>query len=298
MKRAALLILATLLTAKGALAAPPRVAVDIAPLHSLAAQVMAGLGDPILILPPGASPHDYAMRPSQAAALSEAELVIQVGGGLAPWFEKARAALTSDAADLAIASAPGVTLLPVREGGAFDADHHDHESPFDPHLWLDPENARAALTAIATALSAADPANAAAYAANAKAGRARLDALMIEIEALLAPVRGRPYLVFHDAYQYFTRRFDMPELGAIASSDAAQPGAARIATLRALAADAVCVFAEPQFAPRLLATVTEGTGARLATLDPAGAGLAPGPEFYGKLLRNLAADLADCLGAP
>jgi zinc transport system substrate-binding protein len=278
-----------------AVAAPPRVAVDIAPLHSLAAQVMEGVGDPVLILPPGASPHDYAMRPSEAAALSEAEVVIRVGAGLAPWFDKARVALAPSAADLEMAAAPGVAALPLREGGAFEADGHDHGHALDPHMWLDPENARAALAAIAATLSAVDPDNTATYAANAAAAGRDLDQLTAEIERLIAPVRGRPYLVFHDAYQYFTRRFDIPELGAVAAGDAAPPGAARIAEIRALAAAAVCIFAEPQFPPRLLATLAEGTAARMATLDPAGAALEPGPNFYGSLMRNLAADLAACL---
>jgi zinc transport system substrate-binding protein len=297
MKRTAARVFAIVFAAGGA-AAAPRVAVDIAPLHSLTAQVMAGVGAPDLILPPGASPHDYAMRPSAAAVLSAAEVVIRIGAGLTPWFDKAREALAPDAADLAVAEAPGVTLLPFREGGAFEADgdgHDGHAGPIDPHLLLDPENARAALSAIAGTLSAADPDNAAAYTSNAAAAARDLDGLTAEIDGLLAPVRGRPYLVFHDAYQYFARRFDIPELGSIATGDAARPGAARIARMRLLASGAVCIFAEPQFEPRLISTIAEGTNARVATLDPAGADLTPGPEFYGSLLRNLAADLADCL---
>lgn len=277
-------------------AAAPRVAVDIAPLHSLTAQVMEGIGAPDLILPAGASPHDYAMRPTEAAALDAADIVIRIGGGLTPWFDKARMALAGEAVDLELATAPGMQLLPIREGGGFGAHDHAHDGAFDPHVWLDPENGRAALTAIAETLAEADPANAAAYRANAEIARRTLSLLIDEIGERLAPVRGRPYLVYHDAYHYFAHRFGVPELGAVTSSDAERPGARRIAEMRALAASAVCVFAEPQFEPRLMTTITEGTPARLASLDPAGADLAPGPGFYADLLRNLARDMAECLG--
>lgn len=288
------LLIATLCFGASA-AAAPRVAVDIAPLHSLTARVMEGIGVPDLILPTGASPHDHAMRPTEAAALDAADVVIRIGGGLTPWFDKAREALAAEAIDLELATAPGLHLLPMREGGSFGAHDHAHDGAFDPHVWLDPENGRVALSAIAETLAAADPENAAVYRANAEAARKELSLLIDEIEALLAPVRGRPYLVYHDAYQYFALRFDVPELGAVTSGDAERPGARRIAEIRALAATAVCVFAEPQFEPRLMATITEGTRARLGSLDPAGAGLTPGPEFYAELLRNLARDLAECL---
>jgi zinc transport system substrate-binding protein len=308
-----------------AAAAAPSVATDIAPVHSLVARVMQGVGEPALILPPGASPHNHAMRPSEAAALERADVVFWISDTLTPWFASAAEALAPSATRVELKDLPGVTVLPFREGGAFDAhahgdeedhahdhdhDHgHDHDNDHgddhahdhgagDDHLWLDPENARVWLSAIAAALSEADPANASAYFENAAAARADLDALSAEIGATLAPVEGRGFVVFHDAYQYFENRFGVTAAGSITIGDASQPSAARIAEIRERVSDigAACVFAEPQFDPRLVETVIEGTSARAGMLDPIGAEIAPGPELYPMLLRNMAASLADCLG--
>jgi zinc transport system substrate-binding protein len=151
--------------------------------------------------------------------------------------------------------------------------------------------------AIAAALAEADPANAAAYAANAEAFAADTSAQAAAIEARLAPLRGRPFIVFHDGYQYLEHRFDLPAAGSIALHDGDAPGTARIAAIRArvLADGVVCAFAEPEFPPALIDTVTEGTGARPGRLDGIGAGLPPGPSLYPALLDGLADGLAACL---
>jgi len=287
--------------------AGPQVVATIAPLHSLAVQVMEGAGAPDLLLPPGASLHDHALRPSEAAALQGAAIVLRLGAGLEPWLDRPLSALASDAAVLELAEVPGVTLLAPREDAAFDAGGDDHghghddghgQGTADPHLWLDPENARTWLAAIAEALAAADPANAALYRANATAAKAGLDRLVGAAEARLAPVRGRPFLVFHDAFQYFERRFAIEAAGAVAASDARMPGPARIAAIRARIAEtgAVCLFREPQFRSGLAETVAEGTGVRIGELDPLGAGLAPGAGLYSALIEAIAAGIADCLG--
>ena len=300
------------LLASPALAAPAVVA-DIAPVHALAARVMDGVGTPDLLVAPGASPHGYAMRPSDARRLQDAAVVFWVGEGLTPWLEDALDTLGADATVVELMAAEGTTLLPVREGANFEAhdhgedDHghnhghshgheHGHEDA-DAHVWLDPMNARVWLGAMAEALAAADPANAAAYRANAAAGQAEIDALVAEIGATLAPVAGRGFIVFHDAYQYFEARFDMPAMGSITLSDATAPSAARVAEVRETIVElgALCVFAEPQFEPRLVATVTEGTNARRGVLDPIGANLEPGAALYPALLRGMAASMAGCL---
>jgi len=321
---------AMMLALSGTAMAAPQVATDIAPVHALAARVMAGVGAPSLIVPPGASPHGYALRPSEAAALERADVVFWVGAALTPWLEGAIDALAGDAAAVELRDAPGVALLPLREGATFaphehggEDDHdqaaeaaavehghehaaeaaahggdhaHDHAG-YDEHLWLDPENAKAWLNVMAEALSAADPANAAIYAANASAGRAELDALSAEIAATLAPVQGRPFVVFHDAYQYFEARFGVPAAGAVTLSDATAPSAARVAEIRAVMErlGAACVFAEPQFSTGVVDVIAEGTGARVGVLDPLGAALPPGPALYADLLRGLAGAMADCL---
>jgi zinc transport system substrate-binding protein len=215
-----------------------------------------------------------------------------------------------------LARAEGVTVLPMREGGPFEAhdhaddaghdhDEHDHagdhghaEGAADGHLWLDPANAAAIAAAVAAELAALDPGNAALYAANAAAFSTELTALEAEIKATLDPLRGRPFVVFHDAYQYFEAAFDLPAAGSISLGEADAPSAARVAEIRdRIAAEGVaCVFAEPQFEPRLVATVIEGSQARSGTLDPVGAGLDPGPGLYPALLTGLARGFADCLG--
>ncbi|MGA1685470.1 MAG: metal ABC transporter solute-binding protein, Zn/Mn family, partial [Gemmobacter sp.] len=168
---------------------------------------------------------------------------------------------------------------------------HDH-GPVDPHAWLDPLNAALWVDAIAEALAAADPAQAALYRANAAEARAEIASAEAEVRALLAPVAGRPYAVFHDAYQYFEARFAIAPVAAIALGDAADPGPQRVAAVRdAVAAAGVrCIFAEPQMNPALIATVAEGTGARTGTIDPLGG------ASYPETLRAMARDMAACLG--
>ncbi len=299
------LLAALALLAAPAMAEPPRVVADVAPVHALAARVMQGAGVPTLLIPPGETPHAHSLRPSGAAALQGADLVLRVGDALTPGLG-ARIATLSTAHVTILADAPGVATLPLREGPRFAShDHgaepgghgdHDHRAgTLDPHLWLDPANAAAWTDAIAAVLAARDPANAALYAANADAARAELAALREEVAATLAGA-VRPVIVFHDAYQYFEAAFGLEVAGAIALSDAAPPGPARLAEIRAIAAEsgAACLFAEPQFDPGLAAAVAEGTGVPVAVLDPLGAALAPGPALYPALLRAMAAAVAGC----
>ena len=175
-------------------------------------------------------------------------------------------------------------------------EEHAHGSP-DPHVWLDPENARHMLHEIADVLSDVDPANAARYEANAETAMARLAALGEEIEGLVAPVRERPFVVFHDAYHYFEARFGLHAAGSVTVSPETVPGAARVREIQARIRElgATCVFAEPQFTPKLIRVVTEGTEARIGILDPLGASLEPGPDLYGALLTDMASSFRTCL---
>ena len=288
----------------GPAAAFEGVVASIKPVHALVAGVMKGVGEPDLILKGAASPHTYALKPSDAAALSRARLVFWVGPHMEAFLEKPLESLAAGAMKVELGEAEGVERLPLREGGAFEEhddgeeehEAHDHGEA-DAHVWLDPENARAMVAAIGKALSEADPANAAAYAANAAALSGRLDALTAEIAAELAPVRGKGFVVFHDAYQYFEKRFGMAAVGSITVSPEVMPGAARIAEIRAKVKElgVACVFAEPQFEPRLIDVVTEGTGARSGVLDPEASALQPGPDLYVEMLRGIATSLRTCL---
>ncbi len=289
----------------------PVVATDIAPVHSLVARVMEGVGSPALIVRPGASPHGYVLRPSEAGALEAADLVVMMGGALTPGLVTAAQTLTPGATTIYLLESPGIVLLDSRDEAAFtlettgdghnhdhDHDHdHDHaEGGLDPHAWLDPSNAVIWLEQIAQALAVLDTGNAAAYVANAADGQAELVALSAELDGALVPARAGNFVVFHDAYQYFETRFGIPVSGAISLSDASDPSAARIAAMRDLAqAEAItCALAEPQFNPGLVATIFDGTATRTGVIDPLGADIPPGPDFYPDLIRAMAETFITC----
>ncbi|UWQ20162.1 zinc ABC transporter substrate-binding protein [Jannaschia sp. W003] len=291
-------LLALLLAAGAAAAEVPQVTTDIAPVHGLAARVMEGLGTPALVVGAGASPHHHALRPSEARALEGADAVFWIGPALEPWLAGAIGTLAGDAEVVELMDVPGATVFAFREGAAFGA--HDHEGEDDhgtrdPHLWLDPENGKVWLDAIAETLAALDPSNADAYRSNAARGRLEIDAAVEDARAIL-PRDAPDFVVFHDAFHYFEDRFDLAAAGAIAEGDASDPAPARIEAIRALVRDrgVACVFAEPQFDRRVAATVLEGTGGAVHVIDPLGADIPPGPDFYPALIRAVAAQFAAC----
>jgi zinc transport system substrate-binding protein len=279
----------------------PKVAASFKPVHSLAASVMQGVGEPYLIVKGAASPHDYAMTPSDAEALQSAGVIFWIGPELETFLQKPIAALGTGAQIIALEDTEGLTKLAPREGGAFEA--HEEEAhageESDPHLWLDPLNAKLMVRRIEAALSKADPANAAAYKANADKTAAELDALETEITATLAPVKGRPFITFHDAFQYFEKRFGLQASGSITVNPDAAPGAARITVLRAKISElgVRCVFSEPNFEPKIIDAVIEGSSAKTAALDPEASALAEGPKLYLQLMRGIAKAMRECLGA-
>jgi len=305
-----LAIAAILFAEAGRTAAAPVVVTSIKPVHSLVSAIMQGVGTPELIVDGAASPHTYNLKPSNARALQNAKVVFWVGPGLEAFLEKPLEAIGSDAVVAELDKAPGLTKLKFREGGAFephdhgdhsdgddhDGDGHDHGA-FDTHLWLDPQNARAMAAEITTTLVAADPANALTYQANAKALDDRLDALDKEITGIVSPVKDKPFIVFHDAYQYFEHRYHVRVAGSITVSPETIPGAERIAEIHKKVGElgATCVFAEPQFQPRLIDVVIEGTKAKAGVLDPEAATLDAGPDLYFNLMRGIANSMKDCL---
>ncbi|OWV77038.1 zinc transporter [Rhizobium sp. R339] len=307
----------------------PIVVTSIKPIHSLVSAIMQGVVEPELIVDGAASPHTYSLKPSNARALQEAKVVFWTGPGLEAFLEKPLEALGSDASVVELDNAPGLVKLPFREGGAFephdDGDHeaagsghhdghdhgdkhahhddheeHEHEhGAFDTHLWLDPMNAKAMAAVITTTLVAADPANALTYQANAKALDDRLTALDKEIAATVAPVKDKPFVVFHDAYQYFEHRYGIRVAGSITVSPETIPGAERVSEIHRKVGElgATCVFAEPQFEPRLVKVVIEGTSAKSGVLDPEAATLTAGPDLYFTLMRGIADSMKACLSS-
>jgi zinc transport system substrate-binding protein len=321
------------LAAGSALTTAPAFAFDgvvasIKPVHSLVSAVMEGVGTPDLIVRSTGSEHAYSLRPSDANALQNAKVIFWIGPEMETFLTNSIQTLGGKATVVALDDTKGLTKLKFRDGGPFEAhshdaearedgdhahddhDDHDHEGHDhdahdehahgrdDLHVWLDPLNAKLLLGEIETTLSAADPANAQAYKHNAQAYAARLDSLVAEIDAALAPVRTKPVIVFHDAYQYFEQRFGVNVVGSITVNPEIMPGAQRVADIRAriIELDAACIFSEPQFEPRLVTVVAEGTNAKTGVLDPLGAELTDGPELYLDLIRNMATSFTTCLG--
>jgi zinc transport system substrate-binding protein len=307
-------LIGTLIFTGTALAADPvKVVASIKPVHSLVAGVMQGVAEPTLLVKGATSPHSFNLRPSDARALNQADLVFWVGEDLETFLTKPIRSLAEKAHPVGLMEESSLTLLPTREGGAWEKhedhghDGHAHESghedehgTHDAHVWLDVDNTARMVATIAKELSEHDSANAARYQANAAALKERLTALDAELKTTLAPVKDRPFVVFHDAYHYLEEHYGLNAVGAITVSPDQRPSAQRLSQLRAKISslDAACVFAEPQFEPTLVATVVEKTPARRGTLDPLGASLDDGPELYFTLMRGMAASLVSCLKGP
>ncbi len=303
--------LAVLAQASAALA-ELRVVVTIKPIHSLVTQVMEGIGTPDLLVSGSNSPHTFSLKPSNVRAINAADVFIRVSEAVEPFTGKIKAALPETVEVVTLEDAPGLELLDIRSSGTFEmhADHDEdahghgdedgegvHHGAKDGHIWLDPDNAKAIVNYVANVLAKRAPNDAARIEANATRLNARIDALTAELDDEMRPLRGKPFVVFHDAYQYFEKRFGLDAVGSITTNPTVRPSAKRLTELRQKirSLDAGCVFAEPFFQPKLIAAVTEGTNARSGTLDPLGVILEPGPKLYFELMRALAAGLTACL---
>ena len=284
------------------------VVASVKPVHSLVSGVMDGVGKPDLIVQGSASPHTYSLRPSQARQLEDADLVFWMGHELESFLEQPLEAIATKAHVVELIDSSKLKKIQMREGGMFDAhahdDHDEHEGhddhghgEFDVHVWLDPENAKVLVNEIKLALIELDPVNASKYEANSNKMNTKLDQLIYEVSKKLESEQGKGYVVFHDAYQYFEQRFGMSAVGSITVSPEVVPGANRIRELKEKINElnAHCVFSEPQFEPKLVSTVIEGTQANTGVLDPLGASIKDGPELYFTLIRNMADSLHECL---
>ncbi len=285
----------------------PQVVVSIKPIHALVSGVMADVGTPALLLQGGESPHTYTMKPSQVKMLHDADLVVWIGAGIETFLEKPLTTLNKQTQQLRLLDITGLTLLKVRQGGVWEShphhdsnsheEEHEEDTQFDPHLWLSPLNAKVMAKAIADTLSQNDPHHATQYAKNLSRLLHQLDQLDQELKVQLAPLQQIPFLVFHDAYQYFEMRYGLTAVGAVTLSPEQSPSVKRLSELRTRLKELQvrCVFSEPQFEPALVNTLIEDTTTRLGTLDPVGAELQAGEEAYVMLLRNLAKSFQECL---
>ena len=274
-----------------------KVVTSIKPVQSLVAAVMQGAGSPALLVKGAASPHSYALKPSDAESLSNADLVFWIGPDLESFMAKSVETLSSSEKAVALIAAPGVTVLPPRSGPSF-ADDGDHDT-VDPHIWLDPENAKAMITSIAASLSRVDPEHDALYKANAEKENTKITDLERRFQERLKPLGNKGFIVFHDAYQYFEKAFGLKAVGAISIHPENPPSAAGLIALREELKSnaAVCAFSEPQFDQRLVEVIIEGTNAKRGILDPEGAKEEPGPELYFNVMEALATSLEDCLSS-
>ena len=291
-----------------------RLLTSIKPLQLIAAAVQDGVGSPDVLLPPGASPHHYALRPSDVRRVREADLLYWIGPDMEGFLPRVLEGRSKP--DVAVQALPGMTLRHFGDShGEHDHDDHDHAhehasdglghdhdhrpGSLDAHLWLAADNARIIAARMAADLARLDAANAARYAANLQAFEARLDALDGRIRPQLAALQGKPYFVFHEAYDYFEAAYGLKHAGVFSVLTEVQPGARHVAAMRKALQQAgpSCVFSEPPLRPRLAETLTAGLPVKLAELDALGGDLPVAASGYEQLLENLADGLSECLGS-
>jgi zinc transport system substrate-binding protein len=288
-------------------AAQPKVVVTIKPLHGLVSQVMQGAGGAGVIVSGAQSAHVYALKPSDTQAANEADVVFRMSAAFEPFTARLIRSLPKTVEVVSLEDVPGLRRYPRRTGATFEKDGHGHDHKHgakadvaqDGHLWLDPRNAKLLVDRIADVLARKDAVRADLYKANAGKAKAALDALDAELERDMKPLAGKPFVVFHDAIQYFERRYGLEATGSITVSPEIPPSAHRLRDLRKkiMGLAAVCVFSEPNFEAKVVASVIEGTTARTGVIDPEGARIAAGEGHYADMLRAIAKNLKACLAS-
>ena len=291
---------------------PISVVASIKPIHSLVAAVMGDIGTPHLLLEAPSSAHHFTLKPSQARSLQAADIVFWVGPTMEQPLTKALATLAPQAQTLPLIESAGLVLInfdkvtPAHE--KHDHEKHDHEKHdehakhddhlINPHIWLDPQNAKIMLGVIAARLAKADPENASTYAANADSMAARLATLETDITSQLASYSAAKFLVLHDAHVYFERRFGLRNYGAITTEPDVMPTASRVKALRDELREHRfdCIFTEPFLGQKAVALIAEGSKVSIGTLDPIASNLPAGAQLYPDLLMSYAKALQSCFG--
>ena len=296
-----------------------KVVASIKPIHSLASYLMDGVGKPDLIVDGYSSPHGFALKPSHAKMLQNADIIFWVGEDIESFLEKPLSSIAKKAEKIELMETKGLNVLKFRERNIFDEDghddhghddhgkkedghddhgHDDHEGhahgEFDPHIWLDPINAKVILFEMSKHLIENDPKNEATYRDNLSKAYKEIDKLTKEVTAELN--ESVASIVFHDAYQYFEKRFGVNILGAFTVNTDVMPGAEQLAEIReVIEHDKVaCVFSEPQFNPDIIKAVAKDMNIKTGVVDPLGATLNPGKDLYFKLIRNMSASFKGC----
>lgn len=285
----------------GSAHAEVRVLTSIKPLQLIAAAVQDGVAIPEVLLPPGASPHNYALRPSDVRKVQSVDLLYWIGPDMEGFMPRVLNGRTLPS--VAVQDLPGMKLRRFAEDShshSEEADDHDHDhrpGTLDAHLWLSPINARVIAAKMAIDMSAVDPANAARYQSNLKAFEERLDALDLRLKARLAGIAGKPYFVFHEAFDYFEEAYGLKHTGVFSVAAEVQPGAQHVAAMRTRLQEVgkTCVFSEPPLRPRLAETLVAGLPVKLAELDALGGYTPATAQGYEQVLEKLGNDLAGCL---
>lgn len=281
-----------------------QVLTSIKPLQLIAAAVQDGVGKPDVLLPPGASPHNYALRPSDVRRVREVQLFYWIGPDMESFLPRVIQSRSQSA--VAVQTLPGMKLRHFAADNSSHDDHdhggndHDHDhmpGSLDSHLWLSTVNARVIARKMAADLSAADAANATRYQQNADAFAKRLDALDARVKSRVSAIAGKPYFVFHEAFDYFEDAYGLKHAGVFAVAAEVQPGARHVAAMRDRLKEVgkTCVFSEPPMRPRLAETLTAGLPVKLAELDALGGYTPATAQGYEQVLQKLGDDLAGCL---
>ena len=317
-----------------ALKAEIKVVTSIKPIHSLVSYIMEGVASPDLIVDGYNSPHGFSLKPSHAKMLQEADIVIYVGEGLEEFFEKPLESLAQNAVKFELLKQSGMKKLKFRERNIFeghddhddhghgkkkkddhdDHDDHDHDKKakkedhddhghddhghghgeFDPHIWLDPMNAKIIIKKITNQLSKLDKDNSSTYKSNSKKALKEIDNLIKQVKSDIN--KDAKVVVFHDAYQYFEKRFDVNIIGALTVNTDVLPGAEQLAEIREVIEHekVTCVLSEPQFNPDIVKTIANDTNINMGVLDPLGAKLDKGKTLYFNLISNISSSLKNC----
>ena len=285
------------------------IVVTIKPLHSLVTGVVGNTAKTHLIVSGNQSPHGFKFKPSQMKLLNNAAVVFYIGDTFETFIEKAFDVIPSNVVKVPVAEKARLKMLPFREGGPWEEDKHeghDHgheghndEGSGDMHVWLDPNNAVKMIKAITRQLSKIYPENRDTYKTNARNYVNKIIAMDSELSAVLSSSKKTPFIVFHDAYQYFEKHYGLNGVGSITFDPHDFPSPKRLKEIRSKLNEtsAACVFSEPQFSDRLVRTVIKGTSAKTALIDPLGSNIKDGPNLYFELLSGMAVSFKRCLNS-
>ena len=281
-----------------------KVVTSIKPIHSLASYIMDGVGSPGLIVDGYNSPHSFQLKPSHAKMLEQADIIFWIGEDLENFLEKPLATIAKKAEKIELLEIKDIKKLKFRERNIFEEhddhghdakkeehdDHDDHgHGEYDPHIWLDPINAKVILNEITEHLIENDSKNASTYKSNLAKALAKIDKLIIDV--ITETNTDLSYVVFHDAYQYYENRFNVNILGAMTVNPDVMPGAEQIHEIHEIIEhdNVSCILSEPQFNPDIIKSIAKDTNVKTGVLDPLGANLKPGKDLYFDLIRNMSA---------